>query len=151
MFLPRLADSDFHILTECSEEFHQAADGKIAGTIAHEQRDLGLLYAQDFGDLDLGQATVFEDRIDLQGELGFEELLFGIEETEIGEDVSGAFGYARCSAAGFFGFVFQFIGAFLDGGVRPKRERSSFCSCCPQLGAWLKRFTDLPERPNSSI
>lgn len=39
------ADDDFDVLAEGSEEFHEAADAEVAGAVAHEQGDLGLLNA----------------------------------------------------------------------------------------------------------
>lgn len=85
------ADGDLDVLAEGGEEFHEAADAEVAGAVAHEEGDLGLLDAKNCGDFDLGQAAVFEDGIDLQGELGFEQFLFGIGKVEVGEDVSAAF------------------------------------------------------------
>ena len=72
------SDRDFDVLAEGGEKFHQATDAEVAGTVAHEQGDLGLLDAEDFGQFDLGQAAGFEDGIDLQGELGLEQFLLGI-------------------------------------------------------------------------
>jgi len=109
------ADGDLDVLAEGGEELHEAADAEVSGTIAHEEGDLGLLDAEDFGDFDLGQAAVLEDGIDLQGELGFEELLFGIGEAEIGEDVAAALGDASDALLGLFYFGFHFSFAFRDG------------------------------------
>jgi hypothetical protein len=54
---------------------HEASDGKIASAVSHQQRDLGLSHAENFGDLSLCHAAVLQDRIDLEGELGFEQFL----------------------------------------------------------------------------
>jgi hypothetical protein len=40
-----------------------------ARAIPHQQSDLRLLHAEDFGDLHLRHDFVLEDRVDLQGEL----------------------------------------------------------------------------------
>jgi len=42
MFLTRGPDSDFHVLTQSREEFHQSANGKVTGAIPHQQGDLRL-------------------------------------------------------------------------------------------------------------
>jgi hypothetical protein len=42
---------------------------EITRAIPHQQGDLGLPHAEDFGDLDLCHAFVLEDDINLQGEL----------------------------------------------------------------------------------
>lgn len=91
------ADGDLDVVAEGGEKFHEAADAEIASAIAHQQRDLRLLDAESFGELDLGLAASFQERIDLQGELGLDQFLLRIGEAEIGEDVSAAFGYASAS------------------------------------------------------
>ena len=102
------ADGDLDVLSEGGEEFHEAADAEVAGAVAHEEGDLGLLDAEDFGDFDLGQVAVLEDGIDLEGELGLEQFLLGIGEAEVGEDVSAAFRYASDALLGLFCFGFHF-------------------------------------------
>jgi len=42
---------------------------EITRAIPHQQRDLRLPHAEDFGDLHLRHDFVLEDRVDLQGEL----------------------------------------------------------------------------------
>jgi len=54
VFLAGEADGEFDVLAEGGEKFHQAANTEIAGAFAHEQGDLALLDAEDFGDFDLG-------------------------------------------------------------------------------------------------
>jgi hypothetical protein len=53
VFPARGPDGNFNVLTQRSEEFHQASNGKITRAVAHEQGDLGLLHAENFGDRDL--------------------------------------------------------------------------------------------------
>lgn len=48
------ADGDLDVLAEGGEELHEAADAEVAGAVAHEQGDLRLLDAEDFGDFGLG-------------------------------------------------------------------------------------------------
>jgi len=55
------ADGDFDVLAEGGEKFHEAADAEVAGAVAHEQGNLGLLNAENFGEFDLGRAAGFED------------------------------------------------------------------------------------------
>jgi hypothetical protein len=69
------------------------------------------LHAENFGDLHLCHAAVLEDRVDLQRELRFEQLLLRIGKTKVREDVSAAFGYAGNAILSFsrFGFHFSLI------------------------------------------
>lgn len=48
------ADGDFDVLVEGGEKFHEAANAEVAGAIAHEQGDQGLLEAENFGEFDVG-------------------------------------------------------------------------------------------------
>jgi hypothetical protein len=73
-----------------------------------EQGDLRLAYAEDFGDGGLGHAAVLEEGVDLQGELGLEQFLFGMGQAEVGEDVAGAFGTAGRRRRFFLDLVFMF-------------------------------------------
>jgi len=118
MFLARGPDGDFNVLTESREEFHEASDGKVTRAVPHQQGDLRLLHAENFGDLDLCHAAALEDGIDLQGELRLEQFLLGIGKAKVCEDVSAAFGYADNSAACLFGFGFHFNSAFLYSPAR---------------------------------
>jgi len=54
VFLACWPDGDFNILAQSREEFHEAANGKATRAVSHQQRDLGLLHAEDFGDLHCG-------------------------------------------------------------------------------------------------
>ena len=54
MLLARRPDGDFNVLTQSGEEFHEASDREVTRAIPHQQRDLRLLHAEDFGDLRLG-------------------------------------------------------------------------------------------------
>src|SRR5271169_1298485 len=83
MLLARRPDGNFNVLTESGEEFHKPSDREVTRAIPHRQRNLRLLHAEDFGDLNLCQAAVFEDRRDLQGELCLEQLLLGIGKAKV--------------------------------------------------------------------
>jgi len=115
------ADGNFYVLTEGGEKFHEAADAEVARAVAHEQGDLRLLNAENFGELDLGHAAGFEDGIDLQGELGLEQFLLGIGETKVREDVAAAFRHASDAFLCLFCFGFHFSSVFLDDPARLPR------------------------------
>lgn len=119
VFLACWTDGDFNILAQSRKELHEASNREITRAVSHQQRHLGLLDAEDFGDPDLCHAAVLEDGIDLQGQLGLEQLLLGIGKAKVSKDVPAAFGYAGNSATSFFGFASHFSSAFLDNRVRP--------------------------------
>ncbi len=102
-------DGDFNILTQSREEFHKASNGKTTGTVPHQQRDLRLLHSEDLGDLDLCQAAILEDGVDLQGELRLEQLLLWIGKAKVSKDVPTAFGYAGNSTCAFLVLLFILI------------------------------------------
>jgi len=118
MFLVGRPHGDFHVLTQSREKFHEASNGKVARAISHQQRDLRLPRAENFGDLNLCHAAVLQDRVDLQGKLGLEQLLFGIREAQVCKDVSAAFGYVSHALVCFSRFGFHLSSAFLCGPVR---------------------------------
>ena len=92
MLLAGGTEGNSDILTEGRKKFYEAPHGKAAGAVSHQQGDLRLLHAEDFGNLGLRLAAALEDGMDLQGELGLEQLLLGIGEAQIGKDVSAARG-----------------------------------------------------------
>src|SRR5262245_17222545 len=106
MFPTGGSDSDFHVSAQCREKFHEASNGKVTSPIPHQQRDLRLLHPENFSDLNLCHATTRQDRIDLQGELGLEQLLFGVWNTKICKDVSAALGHMSYALACFLPFGF---------------------------------------------
>lgn len=121
MFLVGRAHGDFHVSTQSREKFHEASNGKVTRAISHQQRDLGLTHSENFGDLNLCHAAVFQNRIDLECKLGLEQFLFGIGKTQVCKDVSAAFGYVSHALACFFRFGFHLNSAFLCGPVRLQR------------------------------
>lgn len=121
MFLAAGPDGDLHVLTQGREKFHEAADGKVTGPVPHQQRDLRLLHAENFGDLDLSHAAILEDCIDLQSKLRLEQFLFGIWKAKVCKDVSAALRYARYALACFSRFGFHLSSAFLCGPVQLPR------------------------------
>ena len=121
MLLAGGPDGDFNVLAESREELHEASNREVSRAVTHQQRDLRLLHAEDFGDLDLGHAAVLEDHIDLQGELCLEEFLFRIGKAKVCEDVSGALGYAGTAVVCFSCFGLHFSSAFLYSPARLPR------------------------------
>ena len=121
MLLAGGADGDFDVLTQSREKFHEASNGKVTRAVPHQQGDLGLLHAENFGDLDLCHAAALEDGIDLQGELCLEQLLLRIGKAEVCKDVSAAFGYAGNAVVSFSCFGFHFSSAFLYSPARLPR------------------------------
>ena len=122
MLLPSGPDGDFNIPAQSSEEFQKASNREVARAVPHQQRDLRLLDAEDFGDLDLCHAAVLQDAINLQSELRLEQFLLGIGEAEIGKDVSAAFGHAGNAAARFWFFRFHFSYAFPSSRVHAAKS-----------------------------
>ena len=100
-------DGDFNVLTQSGEEFHEASNRKIARTVPHQQGNLRLLHAEDFGDLRLRHAAVLEERIDLQRELGLEQFLFRIGKAKVRKYVSAAFSHTGNATASFSRFDFH--------------------------------------------
>ena len=117
MFLVGRSHGDFHVLTQSREKFHEASNGKVARAISHQQRDLRLPHAENFGDLNLGHAAVLQDRVDLQGKVGLEQLLLGIRKAQVCKEVSAAFGYMSHALVCFSPFGFRLSSAFLCGLV----------------------------------
>jgi len=108
MVLAAGADGDLNVLAERREELHEASNREVSRAVAHQQRNLRLLHAEDFGDLHLGHAGVLEDGIDLQGELRLEQFLLRIGKAKVCEDVSAALGYAGDGLACFSCFGLHF-------------------------------------------
>jgi hypothetical protein len=121
MFLAAWPNGDLHVLAQCRQKLHKASDGKVTGAVPHQQRDLRLLHAENFGDLDLCHAAVLKDCIDLQRELRFEQFLFGIGKAKVCEHVSAALGYMSHAFGCFFRFGFHLSFAFLCGPVQLPR------------------------------
>ena len=99
----RRVDADLHVLTENRQELHQAANRHRDGLQTHERGNLWLGGSQEFGGFGLRNGALLEQAVDLQNELGFQQLLTRVGEAEVGEDVSGGlfegFGQFFCSFA----------------------------------------------------
>ena len=97
MGLARWPYDDFHVLAERREEVHEAFDGKSAGAVPDQRRDMRLLDAKNLPGFSLLEVAPLDQAVDLQGELGLQRLLFGMRQAEVGEDISTAFFYSRSS------------------------------------------------------
>jgi hypothetical protein len=51
--------------------------------VSCERRDLGLMHAENFGNLNLCQAATLQDCVDLQGWLRLDQLLLGVGKVEV--------------------------------------------------------------------
>ena len=53
--------------------------------------------AENLSGFRLLEAAPLDEAVDLQGELGLQQFLFGMRQTEVGEDISTAFFYSQSS------------------------------------------------------
>jgi len=118
MLLPGGANRDLNVLAKGCQEFHEATHGEATSTISHQQGNLRLLHAENFGDLGLRHAAALEDRMDLQSELRFKQFLFRVGKAQVRKDVLTALRNAASAAARSLGFCFHARFAFLCGLVR---------------------------------
>jgi hypothetical protein len=65
LLLARRLHRDLDVLPGGSEKLDQAADGEIARAVAHQRGDVGLLDAEDFAGLCLGQPSSLDDLVNL--------------------------------------------------------------------------------------
>ena len=72
----RTCDPNFHVVTQRGQEVHQALDRECSWSIAHQERHVRLLDAKDLARLALRQAAGFDNPIDLERQVGLEQLLF---------------------------------------------------------------------------
>jgi hypothetical protein len=100
---------DFNILIECHEKAKKALHGKLPELSAQHLGDIGLADAEQIGRLDLFQAALFHERINLENKLRLNEVLVRIQHSEILEHVPaaafvplfahGSLSFAICSAS----------------------------------------------------
>ena len=125
MFLAGGPDDDLNVLAKSGEKVHEAFDGKGTGTIAHQGRDVRLLNAENLPGFGLLEAAFFNEAVNLQRQSGFQELLFGVRETEISKDIASAFvcsGGSLCSHSHFsFAFLCEVV------RLRPGDDKSGPC------------------------
>src|ERR1035437_10090561 len=83
VFLARGPDRDFNVLAEGGQEGHQALDGEIAGTVAHEQGYLRLGDADDVPGLRLGELARLDNVVYLQGQSRLQLFLLDRKSTRL--------------------------------------------------------------------
>ena len=81
---------DVHVLIEGDEETQKALHGELAEVAAQHLRDIGLADAEEGSGLDLFQAALFHDRIDLEDQLCLDQVLFGVGQAEVFKYVAAA-------------------------------------------------------------
>ena len=91
MSLARGSYGYLHILPKGGEKVYEALDRKGAGAVAHQCGNVGLLDAEDVSRFGLGKTAILYQAVDSQREPCFQEFLFGMGKTEIGEDIPAAF------------------------------------------------------------
>jgi hypothetical protein len=74
-------DGNLHVMAEGNQEVHESFNRKIAGTVAHQRRNVGLLGAQYGPRLRLREMAIFDDAVDLQRKMRLELLAFRIGKT----------------------------------------------------------------------
>jgi len=79
---------------------------KFARPVSYERGDLGLMHAENFGNLNLCQAATLQDRVDLQGWLRLEHLLLGVAKVEV---CKRRFLFPRLREPWFFRFNSAFV------------------------------------------
>jgi hypothetical protein len=91
VFFARGLEGNLHVLAQSGEKVHEAFDGKGTRTIAQQGRNVRLLDAQNLSSFGLPEATLFNDAVDLQRELCFQKLLFGVGQTQVSKNIPTAF------------------------------------------------------------
>lgn len=89
---PRRTNGDLDILPQIRQKLQQPPHRKTTGTITHEQRNMRLFDTKRHGSLALCHASLLDDPINLKCQSRFDQMLFRIGQTEIGEDIVAAFG-----------------------------------------------------------
>src|SRR5690242_5407235 len=74
---PRGLYGDLYVLAEGGEKVHETLHGKRAGAIAHQGGNVRVFDAEDLPGFSLLEAAFFDEAVDLQSKLGFQELLLG--------------------------------------------------------------------------
>ncbi len=103
---------NLHVLPQGGKKIHKALDGEITRAIAHQQRDVRLLDAENFPGLGLRQVASLDEAVNLEREPCLEELLFGMRKTEVSQDITAALSrpHGAFSSRGH-------VNSFLFGGV----------------------------------
>src|SRR5437588_12935462 len=81
---------DFNILTERHEEAQKALNGKLPEIAAQHLGYIGLTDSEQIRRLDLFQAALFHERVDLEDKLRLDEMLLRFRHAEILEYIPAA-------------------------------------------------------------
>ena len=79
--------NNLDILTEGNKETQQPFDGELPKFTAQHLGHIGLADAEQARGFDLFQAALFHNRVDLQHQLRFDEMLLGIGKAKVFEDI----------------------------------------------------------------
>lgn len=89
---PRRPHHDLHTLVQRDQRLHQPLQRDVLQPVAPHLRDLGLGHAGEVGGLDLGQATLIDEVIQLHRQQRLGREVLGIVKAEISQHVVGALG-----------------------------------------------------------
>lgn len=81
---------DLHVTPESRKESHQSFYGEAFQATVDQRGHLGLVDAQDSGRACLGQVTLFQNLLYLDGQQDLGPSLLGIRKAEVREYVAGA-------------------------------------------------------------
>jgi len=88
--LTRGLHGDLDVLAEGGEKVHETLNGKGTGAIAHQGGNVRLIDAENLAGFSLLEAAFFDEAVDLQSKLGFQELLLGMREAKVGKNIAAA-------------------------------------------------------------
>jgi hypothetical protein len=80
-------DRDFHVLTKRCQKTHQAFVGKVFQAAVEESGNLGLIDLHECCGGYLGQTLSLDDLTDTARKLSLRQLLLGLGEPKIGENI----------------------------------------------------------------
>lgn len=83
------ANDDLDVAAEGVQEMHQALDGETLEAIVRKRGYLRLVDGEPAGGRGLGKTEAGKNLVDGDGQAGFGVLFFGVQDSEIGEDVAG--------------------------------------------------------------
>src|ERR1700719_1534427 len=81
---------DLNITVEAGEKAHQPVDGIFSETPPEHPRHLGLGYAHELTNLNLGELAFVGNPIDFRDDLSFQEMSISIWQAEIGKNVAAS-------------------------------------------------------------
>src|ERR1051326_7865233 len=88
--VPMRLNDDFDILIQRDQEPKQALDRELPEVAAQHFGDVGLRDAEHFTSLNLFQAPLLHDAVDLEHELRLDQVLLGVGHADVLEHVTAA-------------------------------------------------------------